>query len=179
MEISLSNFSYFFRLTGNSGGLVSMELEFKPYLYEGQEVYDIKAVARGCIDSYNEIFDPLYNAVIDGKKEPQLTDTPHLVRTSYRYTGCFTRRRLRALEKLLRAMFGEETVEPRGDISVHEPQEVTLMYSFYKGDNGLSDVTVKVSFNMSHVLNVCLFRFTQQLGVISTEKNRLCLYGTT
>ena len=136
MEISLSNFSYFFRLTGNSGGLASMEMEFKPYLHEGQEVDDIKTAARGCIDRYTEVLDPLYNDLIDGKKEPQLTDTPHLVRTGYRYTGHFTRRRLRTLEKHLRAMFAEETVEPRGDISVYEPQEVTILYSFYKSDTG-------------------------------------------
>ena len=74
MEISLSDFSYYFGLTGNSGGLASMELEFRPCLYKGQKIDDIKAAARGCVDKYMEVLDPLYNDVIDGKKEPQLTE---------------------------------------------------------------------------------------------------------
>ena len=60
MEISLNNFSYYFGLTGNSGGLASMEMEFKPYLYKGQEIDDIKAAARGCMERYMELLDPLY-----------------------------------------------------------------------------------------------------------------------
>ena len=46
MEISLNNFSYYFGLTGNSGGLASMDMEFKPYVCKEQEIDDIKAAAR-------------------------------------------------------------------------------------------------------------------------------------
>ena len=171
MEISLSDFSYYFGLTGNSGGLASMEMEFRPYLYKGQKIDDIKAAARGCIDKYMEVLDPLYNDVIDGKKEPQLTDSPYLVSTGYQYTGRFTKRRLRSLDKGLRAIFGEVTLEPRGDISVYSHQEVTILYSFYKDGARLNDTTVKIRFNASHILNVCFFRFTQGLEGIQIEQN--------
>ena len=35
MEISLNDFSYFFQLTGNDGGLASMKMQFRPHLYKG------------------------------------------------------------------------------------------------------------------------------------------------
>lgn len=170
MEISLSSFSYFFQLTGNSGGLASMEMEFKPYVRKEQEIDDIKAAARGCMDRYLEVLDPLFNDVIDGKKEPQLTDNPYLVSTGYRYTGRFTKRGLRLLDKGLRAVFGEVPPEPHGDISVYTNQEVTILYSFYKDVTRLNDVTVNIRFNASHVLNVCFFQFTRGLEGIRIEQ---------
>ena len=54
-------------------------------------------------------------------------------------------------------MFGEEATVSCGDISVYLPQVVTIQYSLYKGDTDLSNVSVKVYFNMSYVLNVCFF----------------------
>ena len=170
MEISLSDFSYYFGLTGNSGGLASMEMEFKPYLYKGQEIDDVKAAARGCMDRYMEVLDPLYNDVIDGKKEPQLTDTPYLVNTGYRYTGYFRKRWLRSPDKGLKAIFGEVAPEPHGDISVHERQDVTVLYSFYKDVARLNDVTVNIRFSASHILNVCFFQFTRGLEGIRIEQ---------
>lgn len=170
MEISLSNFSYYFRLTGDSGGLASMEMEFKPYLYKGQEIDDIKAAARGCMDRYLEVLDPLFKDVIDGKKEPQLTDNPYLVSTGYLYTGRFTKRGLRSLDKGLRAVFGQVPPEPHGDISVYKNQDVTVLYSFYKDVTRLNDVTVNIKFNASHVLNLCFFQFTRGLEGIRIEQ---------
>ena len=171
MEISLNNFSYYFGLTGNSGGLASMEMEFKPYLYKGQEIDDIKAAARGCMERYMELLDPLYKDVIDGKKEPQLTDSPHLVSTGYQYSGRFTKRGLRSLDKGLRTIFGEVTPDSPGDISVYDHQNVTIMYSFYKDGARLNDTTVNIRFQASHVLNVCFFWFTQGLEGIQIEQN--------
>ena len=170
MEISLSNFSYFFRLTGNSGGLASMDMEFKPYVRKEQEIDDIKAAARGCMDRYLEVLDPLFRDVIDGKKEPQLTDNPYLVSTGYLYTGRFKKRWLRSSDKGLRAIFGEVTPEPHGDIPDHAHQEVTVLYSFYKDVTRLNDVTVNIRINASHVLNVCFFQFTRGVEGIRIEQ---------
>lgn len=170
MEISLSNFSYFFRLTGNSGGLASMDMEFKPYVCKEQEIDDIKAAARGCMDRYLEVLDPLFKDVIDGKKEPQLTDNPYLVSTGYLYTGRFKKRWLRSSDEGLRAIFGEVTLVPHSDISDHAHQEVTILYSFYKDVTRLNDVTVNIKFNASHVLNVCFFQFTRGLEGVRIEQ---------
>ena len=170
MEISLSDFSYYFGLTGNSGGLASMEMEFRPYLYKGQKIDDIKAAARGCIDKYMEVLDPLYNDVLDGTKEPQLTDSPYLVSTGYQYTGRFKKRWLRSPVKGLRAIFGEVTPEPHGNISVYANQDVTILYSFYKDVTRLNDVTVKIRISASHVLNVYFFQFTRGLEGIRIEQ---------
>ena len=166
MEISLNNFSYFFQLTGDNGGLSSMEMEFKPHLYKGQDVDDVKAETRRCMDRYLEVLDPLFQDVIEGKKEPQLTDSPDHVSTGYVYRGRFKKKWLRAPEKGLMAIFGEAALEPHSGISQYHEQQVSVLYSFYKDMNRLNDVTVNIKFNVSHILNVCFFRFTQGLEQI-------------
>ena len=170
MEISLNNFSYFFSATGNSGGLSSIDFQFKPHLIKGQEMDNIKTAARECISKYTQVLDPLYSDLIDGKKEPQLTDSPHSVSTGYQYQGRLTKKSLRVLEKRLREAFGEEVIEPDYDISIYDSQRASLMCSFIKNDTGgFIDCSVDVKFSMSHKLNVCFFRFTKKLAGIRIE----------
>ena len=169
MEIALSTFHYFFQATGNRGGLASIKLNFKPDRIEGQQIDDFKAVARDCINGYTRVLDALYGDVIDGKKEPLLIDNPLFTSTGYCYRGQFTRKGLRVLEQRLQETFGEEPVTPRGELSLHESQEATVLCSFGKSDTGFNNCTVEMSFNMNHILNVGFFRFTKRFEGIRIE----------
>ena len=73
-------------------------------------------------------------------------------------------------------MFGEEATVSCGDISVYLPQVVTIQYSLYKGDTDLSNVSVKVYFNMSYVLNVCFFPIRAWIGRNLDQIKHLRLY---
>ena len=169
MEIALSTFHYFLQATGTSGGLASIKLNFKPDRIEGQQIDDVKAVARDCINGYTRVLDALYGDVIDGKKEPLLMDNPLSTSTGYCYRGHFTRKGLHVLEQRLQETFGEEPVPPRGELSLYASQEATVLCSFGKSDTGFNNCTVEMSFNMNHILNVCFFRFTKRLEGIRIE----------
>ena len=170
MEISLSQFSYFFQAMGDSGGLASIKLSFTPSRIEGRQIDEIKATARNCIHRYARVLDSLYGDVIDGKKEPLVIDSPATMSTGYRYQGRFTKKSLRSLKQRLEEIFHEEPVAPRGELSLYENQEVTIQCSFGKNDTGFKNCTVEMSFHMDHLLNVCFFRFTKRLEEIRIEK---------
>ncbi|MCY4342587.1 MAG: hypothetical protein OXE83_03330 [Gammaproteobacteria bacterium] len=54
MDIATNEFRYFFRLTGESGGLSSIDVEFKPVRTKWRSSDHMKAAARYCIDAYTE-----------------------------------------------------------------------------------------------------------------------------
>ena len=85
MKICLSEFRYYFSLRGNSGGLHSINMVFKPLYTEGQEPGDLKTEVRHFIDLYMVVLDTLYEDFIDGEKEPMLQDSPYRVDSGYRY----------------------------------------------------------------------------------------------
>lgn len=169
MEISLIDFFYYFDLTKSQGGLHIMDMKFKPCSGTKKNFDDMKATARRCIDAYTGMLDPIYDGILDGKKEPRLTDTPHSISSGYRYKGRFIEGNLDTLETRLQEMFGKEAVDMRGDFSPHLQQDVTVSCSFQKGGGSLDDIEVIVKFNMSHVLNVCFLRFTQKLEGLRIE----------
>lgn len=174
MKVSLSDFSYYFNLTGTSGGLYSMEMKFKPRLEGERKVADdLKAAARYCVDVYTSVIDPLYVDLIDGKKEPLLIDTPYSISSGYRYDGRFTDKGRKILERRLHETFGEEPLDARGEIGPYDGQQVTVQCSFRKSGQGFDDLTVDVKFNMSHMLNVCFFRFTKRMEGIEIENAAL------
>ena len=175
MKICLSEFSYYFGLRGDSGGLHSISLVFKPRFTDGREPGDIKTEVRHFISRYMEVLDPLYEEFIDGKKEPILKDFSTSVSSGYRYLGNvtkdkpFTKDKRTAVEQYLRQTFGVETVDSHEDISPYERQEVKLQCSFRKGESRFGDFSIKMEFEMSHVFNVCFFWFTNQLQGIEIE----------
>ena len=175
MKICLSEFRYYFSLRGNSGGLHSINMVFKPLYTEGQEPGDIKTEVRHFIDLYMVVLDTLYEDFIDGEKEPMLQDSPYRVDSGYRYYGelpkkkPFTSDKRAAVEQYLRITFGAETVDSHEDIPPYERQEVKLLCSFRKGGSRFDDISIKIDFQMSHVFNVCFFWFTKRLPGIEIE----------
>ena len=176
MSVILDNFSYYFSLTGSSGGLYSTECRFK-LLPDGDGNTDgLKSVTRRVMHTYTDVLDRLYGEgpcgkVIAGKKEPLLVDSPHHISTGYQYSGNLTKHGLNVLDERLREMFGNEAVDPRGEISVHQRLRVTIECSFGKRGCDLDDVGVVVKHAMNHVLNVCFFRFTKRLKWIEVGKD--------
>ncbi len=171
MRVTLDDFGYYFSLTGSSGGLFSTECRFTPHPARGEGVGEVKSVTRRIMHTYTDALDPLYDDVIEGEKEPILADNPYRVSTGYRYSGRLTRRGLQVLHARLRETFGEEAVDPRGEVFVHQSLRMTVECSFGKKGYDLGDVGVVVKHEMSHVLNVCFFRFTQQLEGIEVGRN--------
>ena len=175
MNISLSEFSYYFGLEGDNGGLHSISLVFKTRFTEGREPDDIKTEVRHFINRYMEVLDSLYEDFIDGKKEPILKDFSTTVSTGYHYLGTFTkekpftRDKRAAIEQYLRKTFGAETVDSREDISPYERQEVKLLCSFRKDESRFDGFSIKLDFEMNHVFNVCFFWFTNKLQGIEIE----------
>ena len=175
MKICLSEFRYYFGLKGNSGGLHSINMVFKPRFTEGQELGDLKTEVRHFIDLYMVVLDPLYEEFIDGEKEPILQDSPYRVDSGYRYNGelpkkkPFTSDKRAAVEQYLSKTFGADTVDSHEDISPYMRQEVKLLCSFRKGESRFDDFSIKMDFEMSHVFNVCFFWFTKRLQGIEIE----------
>ena len=162
MRILLDNFSYYFSLTGSSGGLFSMECRFRPLLAGKEDAGAGKAATRRIMRTYTDVLDRLYGDVIKGDREPILADSPYVVSTGYRYSGYLTRRGLRVIDERLREAFGEEAADPRGEVSVHQHLRATVECSFGKKGQDLEDVSVVVKPEMNHLLNVCFFRFTRR-----------------
>lgn len=163
MRILLDNFSYYFSLTGSSGGLYSTECRFRPLLAGKEDADEVKASTRRIMRTYTDVLDRLYGDVIKGEREPILADSPYVVSTGYRYGGHLTRRGLRVLDERLREAFGAGAADPRGEVSVHQHLRVTVECSFGKKGHDLDDVSVVVKHEMNHLLNMCFFRFTRRL----------------
>ena len=166
MEIAISEFRYFFRLTGETGGLSSIDVEFKPLRTKWRSSDHMKAAARQCIDAYTEVLDQLFGDLIDGEREPQMTDTPYSISTGYGYRGYLPERNFGNVEARLGGLFGVEAVDARGELSAHRPLSASVSASFRKSSKGYKDFGVKVNVEMGHTFNVCFFRFTERLAEV-------------
>lgn len=169
MDIAISEFRYFFRLTGESGGLSSIDVEFKPVRTKWRSSDHMKAAARRCIDAYTEVLDQLFGDLIDGEREPQMTDTAYSISTGYGYRGYLPERNFDAVESRLGRLFGADAVDARGDLSPHRPLAASVSASFRKSGKGYKDFGVKVNVEMGHLFNVCFFRFTEGLAEVKFE----------
>ncbi len=87
MDIAISEFRYFCGLTGQSGGLSPIDVEFKPSRTKWQNSCDMKAAARQCNDAYTTVLDQPFGDPIEGEREPQMTDTAYSISTGYGYRG--------------------------------------------------------------------------------------------
>ena len=173
MRIVMSDFFYYFSLKGSGGGLHSMECKFKPVPAGNEDIEDMKSATRRLMQTHTDILDRLYDDVISGKKEPILADSPGRISTGYEYSGRLKTGKARALDRRLRELFGEETVGPTGEISSFENLRTKVECSFTRRRDTLDDVTVVVKHEMSHVLNVCFFRFIKRLeGIEVGEEPR-------
>ncbi len=163
MDILLSDFSYYFSVTGTEGGLHLMQLKFDPLSTPSPDVDDMKEAVRRTIEQYTNPLDAIYGDLIEGEKKPSMTDTPTSIDTGYHYNGRLTQRGIDMLPQRLQAICGESAVAPCGTLSVHETQRVKIQCSLTKRGNGFSHFSMKAEFQMSHILNVCFFRFTERL----------------
>ena len=171
MDIAISEFRYFFRLTGETGGLSSIDVEFKPLRAKWRSSDHMKAAARQCIDAYTEVLDQLFGDLIDGEREPQMTDTPYSISTGYGYRGYLPERNFGAVEARLAELFGAEAVDLRGELSPHRPLSASVSASFRKSGKGYKDFGVKVNIEMGHAFNVGFFRFTERLSNVKIEND--------
>ena len=169
MDIAINEFRYFFRLTGESGGLSSIDVEFKPVRTRWRSSDHMKAAARRSIDAYTEVLDQLFSDLIDGEREPQMTDTAYSISTGYGYRGYLPERNLDAVESRLGRLFGADAVDARGELSPHRPLTASVSASFRKSGKGYKDFGVKVNIEMGHMFNVCFFRFTEALAEVKFE----------
>ena len=169
MDIAINEFRYFFMLTGESGGLSSIDVEFKPLRTRWRSSDHMKAAARQCIDAYTEMLDQLYGDLIDGEREPQMTDTPYSISTGYRYRGYLPERSFDAVQSRLGRLFGVDAVDARGKLSPHHPLAASVSASFRKSGKGYKDFGVKVNVEMGHMFNVGFFRFTEGLAEVKFE----------
>ena len=169
MDITLSDFSYYFQLVGTSGGLSSMDVEFTVHHMRGGDANDLKAAARRCMATYGDVLDGLFGTVIQGEKKPQMTDTPYAISTGYRYVGNLRDDAGDGLAEHLRGVFGAAAVDRRGENSPIMHLEAKIQCSFRKSGAALGDCKIKLTFNLNHMLNVCFFNFTQQLDGIAIK----------
>ena len=169
MIVELSGFTYYFSLRGNSGGLYSMEYDFKLLPDRTEGVEDVKAAMRGLMQAHTDVLDRLYADVLTGERVPILTDTPHSLGTGYRYRGRLIKRGLGRIAKRLEAVFGEAPEDLRGDHSVFGDRRATVECSARKDGSGFDDVTVTAKYELDHMLNVCFFRFAGRLEGVEVK----------
>ena len=169
MDIAIDEFRYYFRLTGESGGLSSIDVEFKPLRTKWRSSDHMKAAARQCIDAYAEVLDQLFGDLIDGEREPQMTDTAYSISTGYAYCGYLPERNLDAMEPHLGRLFGADAVDARGELPQNRPLTASVSASFRKSGKGYKDFGVKVNVEMGHMFNVCFFRFTEGFAEVKFE----------
>lgn len=172
MKIVLSAFHYHFTLEGSSGGLFSIGCKFQPKPERGEGADELKAATKRIMQTYADALERLYGEVIEGEKEPILTDDTYDVSTGYQYTGKLKEEKKAALEQRLQTLFGAEPKWPFGDISPYLTLKADIECSFKKSDNRqLEDLSVNVSIRMSHDINVCFFEFIKTLDWIEVEED--------
>lgn len=172
MKIVLSAFHYHFTLEGASGGLFLIRCKFQPKPEQGDGVDELKAATKRLMQTYADVLERLYGDVIEGGKEPILTDNTYDVSTGYQYAGKLKEGKKAALEQRLQTLFGAEPKWPFGDVSPYLTLKADIECSFKKSDNRqLDDLSVEVSIRMSHDINVCFFEFIKTLDWIEVEEN--------
>ena len=172
MKFILSAFHYHFTLEGASGGLFLIRCNFQPKPEQGEGVDELKAATKRLMQTYADVLERLYGDVIEGGKEPILTDNTYDVSTGYKYKGRLKEGKKAALEQRLQTLFGAVPKWPFGDISPYSTLEADIGCSFNKNDDRqLDDLSVSVNIYMSHDINVCFFEFIKTLDWIEvTEK---------
>ena len=174
MIVSLGNFSYYFSVTGGRGGLMSMDNGFQLRPDGSETDEDVKNAMRGLVQTHTRMFDRLFDGILQGKREPVLTDTPHMISTGYRYRGRLTQWSKARLEKNLAALFGGETVDPRGERSTVYDNDISIECAAHKQDGRFWDATVKTRYSLNHTLNVCFYRFIAKLdGIVISPETRV------
>ena len=106
MEIMLSDFHYYFTMTGEQGGLYSLSMEFEPSGVVASSD-EMKEVVRYAIATHTDLLDRILSEVVEGEKKPTMTDTSHQTSIGYHYCGNLTRKGVRNLGDHLQSLFGE------------------------------------------------------------------------
>ena len=163
MEIMLSDFHYYFAMTGEQGGLYSLSMEFEPSGVVASSD-EMKEVVRYAIATHTDLLDRILSEVVEGEKKPTMTDTSHQTSIGYHYCGNLTRKGVRNLGDHLQSLFGER-VESLDTPSIHRQLEAKVVCEMRKNDSDFTGFKIKIDLSMGHAMNVCLFHFAEKLGV--------------
>ncbi len=60
---------------------MSMDNDFRPRPDGLETDEDMKGAMRGLVQTHTRMFDRLFDGILRGKRDPVLTDTPHMWRT--------------------------------------------------------------------------------------------------
>ena len=89
MIVSLTEFHYYFSLTGRRGGLFSIEAGFALSGDGGEGTEAVKHAMQGVMDRHISLCDRVFAEILVGKREPKMTDTAHSVCAGYVYKGTY------------------------------------------------------------------------------------------
>ena len=167
MEIVLSNFFYYFTMTGEEGGLCSFSMEFEPNGAVANSD-EMKEVVRCAIATHTDLFDRIFSEVVKGEKKPTMIDTSHKTSIGYHYRGHLTRKGVRNLGEHLQSLFGER-VESLSTPSIYEEFDAKIACEMNKNGGDFIGFKIKIELSMDHTMNVCLFHFAEKLDVAISD----------
>ncbi len=167
MEIMLSDFHYYFTMTGEEGGLCSFSMEFEPNGVAASSD-EMKEVVRCAIATHTDLLDRILSEMAEGEKKPTMIDTSHQTSIGYHYRGNLTRKSMRNLGDHLQSLFGER-VESLDTPGIYRQLDAKVVCELRKNDGGFTGFKIKIDLAMGHAMNVCLFHFAEKLGVAISD----------
>ena len=123
---------------------------------------------------YTVLLDELFGSdLLDGKKQPTMMDSAHTVNVGYSYKGFWRKAPLLGKEpdiaSAITDIFGLADPDVRGGRSPHVSLSASTVFSAHKSGECLHSPMLKLDFQLTHMLNVAVFRFTELLPELDKQ----------
>ena len=172
MSVTLSDFSYYFSVTGNEGGLFSVKVEFAIPVNRNDQKAAMSA-ARELMDRHTTLFDRVFSKIVTGDRKPKMVDSPGSMNVGYVYESSWDSKlpELNAsdLAQQLVSVYGVTDPDMRGE-PIKGRKSVHIELDARKTDNRYHNPSVNVTHELNHSLNTCYFHFLKSIDGIAVSQ---------
>ena len=165
VRMVLTHFDYAFGIHGPGGGLASTTWIFEPRQDEGDGDVEMRDAVVAAVDLHREVLDGVFAEALKGKRKQVMCERRGCgccgdeltVASGYQYVGRITWIGRRLLGRRLQHLFGSDAADVRRDSYSGETRYANIGLVI-GGEEGPSDLYLWITHDLSHAVNVTLYR---------------------